>query len=136
VGTIDLDNGLLMPAQCAQFFRIPLVGGGVIGIEFDRLLEFGLSSGEVPVVLDFVCSQHGVGMSQGRVQLQGFAGGGIGFGKILAGISKKEMSHRVDVGQPRVSQGVFGILGDRLIEVRNGGRKIRGRALVPGVTAF
>ena len=81
---IDFKPGLPSPASNhAEVFGIPLVRGGIVGIEFKGLLEFGLAAGKIPVVLHLDTAENGVGMSQGGIEAKGFAGCDAGFGEVL-----------------------------------------------------
>lgn len=65
VSTIGFSKSLLLPAaKRAEIVRVPHVGHGIVGIEFESVLVFGLSSGEIPVVENFAAAQNGMGMDQ------------------------------------------------------------------------
>ena len=70
MSAIGFSKGLLLPApNLAYALRVPLVGRGIVGIEFECLLELSLSSGKIPVVSHLVGAQNGMGTSQGRILL-------------------------------------------------------------------
>src|SRR5215469_13447629 len=74
VGTISLSKGLLLSApNPANIVSVSLVCDSVIGIKFESLLEFSLSSGKIPVVLHLGVAENSMGIAQRAVQLQRFA---------------------------------------------------------------
>src|SRR5580700_8824506 len=86
-------------ANLANFVAVPLMRRGIVRVEVERLPELSLSSGEIPVVLYFVAAQNGVRMSQGRVQFQRLAGGGVRLGKVLVLITAIIWQHCIGIGQ-------------------------------------
>ena len=101
-----------------------MVCRGIVGIEFESLLVLSLSSGKIPVVLHLVAAQNGMGMSQGRVQLQRFAGSGIRLRIVFAGSATIARQYAIGIGQTRIRQSVAGVFGDGLIEIGDCGLKV------------
>src|ERR1700693_1420096 len=137
MGTIDFSNDLLLPApNYPNSFRVPLVSRGIVGVEFESLLELCLSPGKIPIVLHLVDAKNGMGASQGRVQLQGPAGGGIRFLVVFAGNAIITRQYAIGIGQTRIRQSVAGVFSDGLIEVGNCCLNVGVSSLVPRITAF
>src|SRR5271169_67301 len=65
---IDFRNGFLLPASDhGDLVGVPLACGGIVGVEFERLLELSLSPTKIPVILHLIAAQNGMRMSQRRV---------------------------------------------------------------------
>src|SRR5215469_7012805 len=94
-------EGFLFPAaKAANLSCVPLVGCGIVGIEFKSLLELSLSSRKVPLPQHLLgIAQDCVGTSQVRVQLQCFPRSGvrfrIGFPRIAATVT---WQHGIGIG--------------------------------------
>ena len=137
VRTIDFGNGILFAAaNHPNIVGIPLPRRGIVGIKFKRPFELSFSAGKVPLVLHFVASQNGVGMRQRRVQLESLAGRAVRLGELLAGIAAKIWQHGINIGQPRIGQGVARIFLDGLIKIGDSLLEFGIGAVVPGVAPF
>ena len=102
---IDFRKGFLFSApDLANIVGVPLVRSGIVGVEFERLLELSLSARKIPVVLHLVAAQNGMRMSQGRVQLQGLAGGAVRLRKVFVWIAAKVRQYGIGIGQTRIGR--------------------------------
>src|SRR5260370_4968646 len=135
MGTIDFSKGFLLPAtNLAKLFRVPLVGRGIVGVEFQGLFVLSLSSGKIPVVLHLVAGQNGMGMSQRRIQLQRLAGSGVRLRIVFAGSATIIRQYAIGIGQARIRQSVAVVFVDGLIKIRDCVVKVSMLPLVPRVT--
>src|SRR2546421_8706694 len=67
-----------------KVMRVPMMRGGITGIEPDGLFELALCAGQVPIVRETHVSQGRVAFSEAVVQLHSFEGSFLGFGHGLA----------------------------------------------------
>src|ERR1700741_2302374 len=60
---VDFGQRVLLPAsQHAEVVGIPLMCGGIAGVEFESFFELSFATSKVPVILHLVLTQNSVGM--------------------------------------------------------------------------
>src|SRR5215469_9956424 len=118
-------------------FRKPLIRSGIVGIEFNGLPTLSLSSSKIPIVQHLDVAEDGMGMGQGRVQLQRFAGRGTSLRISFVGITAAVIGqYDIGIGQTAIRQSVAGVSGYGLIEIGDCAGNVRKSSSVPRVTTL
>src|SRR6266849_9396438 len=82
-----IDRLLHAATDVGEVLGKPLMGGGVAGIKFKGLSEFGLAAGKIPVVLTLVGSQVRMRTRECGIELQSFFCRGIRLGDEVTGVA-------------------------------------------------
>src|ERR1035438_9619095 len=94
------------------------MGVGEGAIDCNSALEFRFAAGYIPSVVKVPRTQRKVGLGQGIVEFDGFAGSRFGFGRYFARRTfVVDGAESVSVGHARPRGGVIGLKLDRFLEI-------------------
>src|SRR5690348_17210760 len=118
MSALGFRNGLLFSAaDPTDVRRMPLMSRGIVGIEFQRPFELGLSSRKIPIMLHLEAAQNSMGMSKSRVQLQCLAGGGVRSGNGFAYGAAVTRQGGIGICQTGIRQRIARVFGNGLIKI-------------------
>jgi hypothetical protein len=127
-------QGLLGTIHRHEDVGAEVVGLGIVGIEGDGALGFGIGVSAIPVYVEIKSSQGIVGLGKELVELDRFVGRCFPLGSRLLGIeSSADGAQSVVVGETAPGGGIVGLKLNRLLEVLQAGSIVIAEPVVAAV---